>query len=349
MWALDNHTPFATDRAGVRDRDGAELWLVAVKGTFDIAADGTTKVAEAQEEACAAPKYSGDPGKTSLRYETDLPRLKLTTDILVNGHAYAPRAAPVRSVEVEFRVGELAKSLRVVGDRFWKWGPWGVRLSRPEPFVKMPIVYERAYGGTDLKSRKPAWDRRNPIGTGYARAFWRLIGQRAPNILAPGFWAGKGRPVGFGAIPGHWAPRAGLTGTCDAKWEAERAPLLPEDFDDRFYQCAPVDQQTKGFLRGGERVTLKNLTPGGTLAFVLPRVFLAFQSDFGAEQATHRANLHTVILEPDVPRVLLVWHSALPCHAKVLKLRRTIITEKMPAFEPEALDGDAEAEAQAVA
>jgi len=38
--------------------------------------------------------------------------------------------------------------------------------------------------------------------------------------------------------------------------------------------------------------------------------------------------LHTVILEPDFPRVSLVWHSALPCHFKGHKLERTLIRLK---------------------
>jgi hypothetical protein len=41
-----------------------------------------------------------------------------------------------------------------------------------------------------------------------------------------------------------------------------------------------------------------------------------------------RPKLHTVILEPDCPRVSLVWHSALPCHPKVYKLEKTRIFEK---------------------
>jgi hypothetical protein len=35
-----------------------------------------------------------------------------------------------------------------------------------------------------------------------------------------------------------------------------------------------------------------------------------------------------VILEPDHPRVSLVWHSALPCHFKVQKLEKTVVTMK---------------------
>jgi len=42
------------------------------------------------------------------------------------------------------------------------------------------------------------------------------------------------------------------------------------------------------------------------------------------KRRTHGApKLHTVIIEPDLPRVSLVWHSALECHAKVYQLEST--------------------------
>jgi len=44
MWQIDNRTPFAAERAWVRDRNGAEIWLVAVRCAFDIAPDGATRI-----------------------------------------------------------------------------------------------------------------------------------------------------------------------------------------------------------------------------------------------------------------------------------------------------------------
>ena len=110
----------------------------------------------------------------------------------------------------------------------------------------------------------------------------------------------------------------------------ERQPLLPADFDDRFFQCAPEDQQSPSFLRGGEPVVLYRLTPAGELRFSLPRIFLGFTTHFSdGSTAIHKERrLHTVIIDGDVPRVSLVWHTALPCHFKVQKLERTIVTLK---------------------
>lgn len=73
-----------------------------------------------------------------------------------------------------------------------------------------------------------------------------------------------------------------------------------------------------------------NLIPEGELSFELPRVFLGFETFFytGERQLHDRPKLHTVIIEPDFPRVSLVWHTALPCHPKVYKLNKTRIIQK---------------------
>lgn len=109
-----------------------------------------------------------------------------------------------------------------------------------------------------------------------------------------------------------------------------RQPLLPEDFDERFFQCAPADQQAPQFLRGGEPVVILNLSSGGELKFFLPKLNFGFETRFydGSREIHKTRNLHTIILEPDFPRVSIVWHSALPCHFKMHKLEQTTISLK---------------------
>jgi hypothetical protein len=120
-----------------------------------------------------------------------------------------------------------------------------------------------------------------------------------------------------------------LAGTYDETWEKKRRPLLPSDFDEKFYQCAPADQQVDGFLKGGERAELHNLTPEGLLSFDLPRITLGMTTWFyDATEVTHRAALHTVMIQPDKRKFQMVWHSQLPCHSKVNKLRVTEVVVK---------------------
>jgi hypothetical protein len=222
--------------------------------------------------------------------------------------------------------------LRVVGDRRWT----ADGMSAPGPFVEMPIVYERAFGGVDGKSADPErdWEWRNPVGTGFVAAREHATGVALPNIEYTDqllrTWSDRPRPGGFGAVGGHWQPRVAFAGTYGDEWKKNRDPLLPEDFDDRFFQCAPEDQQAPAFLRGGEPVALYRLTPHEDVRFSLPKVFLGFETLFldGTSEVHKARRLHTVILEPDVPRVSLVWHTALACHFNVYKLERTIVTLK---------------------
>jgi len=348
MWQIDNRTPFAAERGWVRDRNGAEVWLVAVKCTFDIAPDGALAPSKEQPPVLRVPDYHGEPGKSSLKYDNDLVLTKTTTDILVLGHACAPAGKPTAAMDVGFRVGPVQKILRVTGDRTWgRRGP-----SSPQPFLKMPLVYERAYGGVDKRSSQPDsdWDWRNPVGTGFAAAEEHMEGVVLPNIEYPEerltAWKDRPRPAGFGPIGGHWQPRVPLAGTYDDKWMKTRQPLLPEDFDDRFFQCAPQDQQAPSFLRGGEPVILRHLTESGDLRFNLPKVFLGFETRFydGSRERHREPRLHTVIIDSDTSRVSLVWHSALPCHFKVQRLERTVVSLRAQmisdtsATEPEELE-----------
>jgi len=348
MWDVDNQTPFAVERGWVRDRNGAEVWLVAVKCTFDIEADGSMRVSAEQPPVLRTPEYNGDPGTSSIKYEADLILTKRTTDVIAVGHAYAPQGRPVTEMEVGLRVGPLVKKLKVSGDRAWRMAG----KASPAAFVKMPLVYERAFGGVDQKSAHPErdWEWRNPVGTGFATTRDNLTGQPVPNVEYPNetmrAWDDRPRPAGFGAISGHWQPRVALAGTYDDRWLKERQPLLPEDFDERFFQCAPEDQQTPAFLRGGEPVVLRGLTPGGDVSCVLPKLFLNFETRFydRTVEFHKERRLHTVIIEGDYPRVSLVWHSALPCHFKVQKLARTVVTLKTELNPREYVDQPVEAE-----
>jgi len=261
-------------------------------------------------------------------------RTKQTTDVLLIGHAHSPGGVPVTQLDVGLRVGPIAKRLRVTGDRVWLGGS----PSEPEPFSTMPLVWERAYGGIDPWTRDaplPQFDVRNPVGTGYVAEAAHAEGVRLPNIEYPDqcvrACSDRPEPAGFGPLCNHWQPRAGLAGTYDEAWQRDRSPLLPTDFDDRHYQCAPADQQAPQFLRGGEPVVLINVWPRAeVLRFNLPRVILGLESSFldGSRRPHERPKLHTVLAEPDLSRVSLVWHSALPCHSSVNKLQKTRIVEK---------------------
>ena len=315
VWALTNKTPYGAERNWTRDTDGVHWWVVAVRATFEVGAGGQLTLADEQLPPVLAPEHHGEPGESSLRYDSDLLALKPATDIIVVGHAHAPRGRPATSVDVTLRAGPLEKTLVVHGERVYYDGVTGLTTTKPQPFVDRPIVYEHAFGGGDFSDPDPSRhriDERNPVGRGFGQQRTALLNTPAHTIEYPSGDPARRGPAGFGAIDRAWLPRRTLAGTYDGQWIEHRKPLLPKDYDPAFALGAPVDQRPAHPLMGGEQIGLFNMTPDGRMVFALPRISLRLTSRFGRTRRPHDAPLlATVLLEPQHSRVSLVWQSGL--------------------------------------
>jgi hypothetical protein len=166
------------------------------------------------------------------------------------------------------------------------------------------------------------------VGCGVVSQSNHREGQACPNFEYPHGDPKKTGPAGFGAIDSFWSPRRELQGTYDEAWEKNRRPLLPEDWDPRSLLCSPEDQRPESHIHGGEPVELVNLTPNCRLCFALPKVYLTFRTRIDRRTEEHRAKLSTVIIEPDHPRVIMVWQTSLACATDVDYLEETVIREK---------------------
>lgn len=338
MWVVVNKTPFAADYAWVIDKAGNKMWLVLVKATFVIQPDGSCRLA-GNEPILKVAEPHGEFGQSSLRYESDILGVKPTTDILVHGAALAPPGRKVTTLDVSLRVGAINKRLRVTGDRAWIKGALeGPRISVPEPFDEMPLTYERAYGGWD-RSAADAKDHRlegrNPVGTGFSVREENCAALRVPNIEYPdqliSRWNDRPSPAGFNAVDCAWSPRRELAGTYDENWLRTRFPSWAEDFDPHYRNCAPGDQQSKSYLLGGEPVEVLNMSENGPLSFQIPKVRLAFRTRLGRDLVDHEGQLCTVVIEPNVPRVILVWQTSMICNRRADQLDETLVVEKFDA------------------
>src|SRR4051812_2851319 len=171
--ALENRTPFEASTFVFPDTDGQEVLLIVMKATFAAKESGNLQLADEPSPIRSSDEYRGDPARSSTLFEADVALFKPFVDVIVNGHAYAQRGVEAREVPVALTIGDVEKTLFVTGDR----GGSG----RPSPFKKMPIVYERAYGGTDDKG---GLDQRNPVGVGYhgARSADPNVQTTLPNV-----------------------------------------------------------------------------------------------------------------------------------------------------------------------
>jgi len=326
MWTLFNHTPYAADRNWTRDKEGVHWWIVAVRATFEIASDGRLTLDDEQLAPVLAPEYFGSPGKSSLRYDSDLLNVKPATDLLLIASAHAPGGQPAATVPVSLRLANFQKQLLVHGDRVHQRGG---TISAPRPFITRPIRYELAFGGSDFSDPDPRnhrIDERNPIGRGFAVESSRLVDTPAYSVENPNARRASAGPAGFGPIDPAWLPRRALAGTYDERWERTKRPLLPDDYDPAYALSSPIDQRLPRPLLGGELVELVNMTPQGKLLLTLPRLSLEFTSAFGRRREPHGPpQLATVLIEPDEGRLSLVWQSTL----------------RVPAPEADYLDGTA--------
>ncbi len=189
----------------------------------------------------------------------------------------------------------------------------------------MPIVYERAAGGSDTS---------NPVGMRvYAADTHGAIG--IPNLQPPGLqlhqrgeWV---PPIGYGPIAPTWPSRAEKLGQRNVNFaQAIRYDSpLPEGIDARFFNVAPEDQQTTT-LRADERIVLENLhqeharlvtnLPGFTPRAVVER-------NGSTEEVTLAAD--TLWIDTDRGQCTLVWRGHISL-AHASELGRIVITMNEP-------------------
>jgi hypothetical protein len=328
---VHNFTPFQTERGVLVDPAANQIWVVAIKATYVIAEDGAVKRADEQEPVAVAPAYFGEPGLSSLRREQELTFAHPGTDVTVNAAAHAAGGRPVTSMNVAVEVAGMRKAVTVVGDRVWRVGALGARKSSPEPFTRVPIVYERAFGGT-IPDDPTAIDPRNPVGTGFARSDLDLHERPLPNVeefqRPIDSWKDRPAPAGFGAVGPNWAPRSELAGTFDEAWKKTHAPYWPSDHDVLFHRSASPGLWSEKPLRGHERVATTGLTPSGSLSFRLPHESFVIETHFAGQRIVHPPQLDRVIVDLDERRLIMVWCARLPCGARARQVEFTRVDLK---------------------
>jgi hypothetical protein len=334
-------TPAAGEKVFLLDEKGRDLLVVVVKRTFQITQRGLIP-SEEQRPVDLAGECYGEPGKSSYRYEPEIAPPKPATDIVLIGHAHASKSRQTE-IDVTIRVGALAKTVRIFGDRFWDKLLGMETMTPPRPFEKIPLMYERAFGGWDRTPADPeqySYEPRNPVGSGYRdRKRGKFVeGLPLPNLEEPRHLIRNSKdappPAGFGFIGPDWTPRRNFCGTYDEKWASSRAPLLPDDFDRRFYNAAHPDLIVPGRLRGDEAVDIANVSPNGTLRFNLPgeappRVRVEMRG--GAR--TIPTALDTVIINTDEGRVYLLWRASLDIHGRVDDVRAIALLQSNSSQE----------------
>ncbi|PTW39768.1 DUF2169 family type VI secretion system accessory protein [Rhodovulum kholense] len=270
----DNNTPFAAIGFEQWKPDGTRMAVVAARARFEMR-DGQIFYS-GQQELVLADEFEGDPHRTPMLRASDLIPFKPAADITVLGRIQAPE--PASELRAGLRVvGKAEAHLRACGLSDWYYDQ-GWRRSSHEPVQDVPLDWRLASGGRMVGEPDGAVDPRNPIGAGMIHPDYTSEKLR---ITAPQIYSEDcpistdptqaSAPQGFGPVAPWWQGRQAYAGTYDKAWEEAQHPLLPKDFDYRFYQLAPEALQVEGYLHPGDHLQAYGLLPeGAALDLVLP-------------------------------------------------------------------------------
>ena len=340
MIGLTNRAGISSEGVVAFDVNGEQSFVVIAKATYEIVPGADLRLHAEQVPVAMADQHWGEPGVSSVRYEADIAPHKRHADLVLNATAWAPRGRSVTQISVELSTRTRTKRLLVTGDRRWVTGLGGMRSTPPEPFVKMPLIYERAFGGTQAASG--AVDIRNPVGVGYSASSRDVDGRSLPNIEDPravvARWNDKPAPAGVAAVGRSWQPRSKYAGTYDQRWMDERFPFLPLDFDDRYFLSAPEDQQLAAYV-SGEPILLRNMSPQGDLLIHLPDFSIAVYVRTDRRRLKLTLKADSVLIEPDLGRVIITGRLRLPLGRKPDALRHVVVGQFTAGEERAFLTG----------
>lgn len=312
--AIDNATGFACELLFLANEESQPVCTVLLQASYRIGMGGALERCDPQVPIELAGTHHGDPPHSSPRLESPIAFMKPTTDVVLLGHAHA-QTAQTNELLVGLRIGPLQKTVRVTGDRTLSKALGRYTISRAQAFETLPLIYERAFGGTDRREAQNGVIRcevRNPVGRGFRdRKLPEDDEVQLPNIEDPAHlfenYGDTPPPAGFGFLAPHWQPRAAFAGTYDEAWSASRKPLLPHDFDRRFFNAASPGLIAPSYLRGDESAVIANASPEGRIDLKLPDTAtpMCYAELRGRKQIEQSLLLDTIIIDLDA-RILLM-------------------------------------------
>ncbi|MGX9979072.1 DUF2169 family type VI secretion system accessory protein [Methylobacterium fujisawaense] len=301
----------------MRDRNGFEHWVVALRATFTIQDDGPVAINERQEPPYLAPRYV-DRAAQELHSEADIAPFRPKVDLTIHGNAVARDHKTFKSLPFSVRVGAMTKQAIAFGHRQISKHNESWRLDRYDPVASVPLSWRNALGGEDLFGLEQCCPY-NPIGMGWSTDYARAENNSV--VILPHIENAQERigrldkppaPMGFCPLQPAWRPRIDHAGTYDAQWEHSRAPLVPSDFSEQFHQAAPPDQILA--LNGGEPVEIVGLHPAGAYRFALPQIIIDAKTLINGEKPLHRLRLVGVHIDATEKKLSMVWNGSLPCN-----------------------------------
>ncbi len=299
------------------------------KATFRLHPDRAPTPWEEKEGEPKPDPPSGDlmidgDARKGLGYASDYVSYKPCAEFTAIGTAYPP-AGEEKKFFAKMRVGDCSRTLGVVGERRWVYGPAGLvehlGESRTPPKATR-LSYDNAWGAPD--------DPLNPLGCG-------KVGQKTHLLELPESWINlrniNAMPAVFAPMPPDSPLRKSKLGTYGPEWVAKGWPWLPSDFDFSYFNAAPPGQWIKGYLRGDEELEFGHMHPQvphytTRLPGLRPRCFVNTITNWRVglppeeeqrEFSEVPMHLDTLWADMDKEKLVLVWRGRTPIRSRKLR------------------------------
>jgi hypothetical protein len=340
---LANHGPLATSVFDYVDVHGTPYALVVAKGTWDLvtgkqrtAADGIDSLVPVHEGPVR--RNAGDLNLSveqrlvlGLRTEQQVtvsdhdqtpPKPKF--DVIVEGTAHAPEGKSTLQFMAGVAVGTVVTSVRVMAPRYWKKSIAGLVMSEPvAPISSVPLSY--AFTPTECSIRLPEESVARGKQLQSASEWQEYVTTIPPWIEAAGRHSSTPDKSSDKQCLGFWpenvSHRLKYVGTYDARWLRDRAPRLPLDFDEKFYNVSDPSLQLDTAPQAYSRMHLVNLSLRGNDHARFPAATVDLVATYCAgvsRRQTHDLRADTLIFAPDLDRMSIVWRTLVPLRGNTL-------------------------------
>ncbi|EOV8089543.1 MULTISPECIES: DUF2169 family type VI secretion system accessory protein [Providencia] len=343
MFEVMNYTPFPHLLYQKYGKQGALFNVLAFRQTFRLKTGGHySDLNNTQFPLVMADDYYHTSESSSLIDETDLVLGRPCTNIHIRGVAKPKDGIPTEQWRAGIRVKDFSRTWTLTGPSYWQHEKDNWQLTAPLLTDGVSLRHEMAYGGRwiNTQGETDAYAA-NPVGIGFYPDISALDKSKrypAPQIIEDTITTPREHHVineeqltlGSGPVSRWWMGRLEYAGTYDKHWEETRFPFYPDDFDEQFFNSAPVHLRYPGFLAGNEPILLEGLLPeSSTVVTALPDYqYLVLLQDIEGELFPVTPLLDTLTIDLDNRFISVVRRVRIPAEYPI---KQAVISVVVPS------------------
>ncbi len=269
-------------------------------------------------------------------FAADVPFLTGGIDVYAIGSLWQPGGQPGTRLTAEVRVGDrFTRRITAIGERRWiRDGGGALAPGDPEPFISMPLTYDRDFGGKAQTEHGSAPWQPNPEGRGFYLTPEGAESKPLPNLEDPGrpIASIEDRPDPVATAPYPDSGSLRPMNAVDLDLESDNPglkrvkPLLFNHANPRMI-VPPADTP-----RSGETIEVTHATARGALRFAMPEFDLHVHVHLEHRNYFFPLHLDQIILLLDEERVVLGYRVAFK-YRLVKGERRTVTLRQGPVPE----------------